>query len=242
MATINFRALAASLCVTLTACGGGGDEVTAPAQAPVTTLATPPAPVAELPCRDVRVILFGDSTMQGSQKYTLDANGRTALGRYLDTHTNRRVILNDQSAPGTTSSQMIAGWDGVKQGPVWPYKPDADFIVVNHGLNDAARVDGATYDLNLRIVASAGVPVVFETPNPTPDPMQNPTGYAAIMRTVAFETNNTLADVYAYVTAQPNWQALIGDGAHPTYELYLDLASNVVGPAMIPLVAATPCH
>lgn len=252
MISHQFTGLALALSVTLAACGGGGETgaapsdstSSAPTSAPAASAPEPTAPphqVVKSQCRDVKVILFGDSTMQGSQKYTLDANGRSALGRWLDAHSTRHVALDDQSAPGTTSTQMIAGWDGVKQGPAWPYKPDADVIVVNHGINDAARTLPAVYDLNLRIIASAGVPVVFETPNPVPDMQQDTTGYAAIMRTVAFETNQTLADTFAYVMALPNWQSRIYDGAHPDYLLYLALASDVVGPALLPLVEAVPC-
>src|SRR5882672_3628827 len=163
MISLKFTGLALAASVILAACGGGdaggGEQLTAAPQAaaPAQPATQPAAQPVKSQCRDVEIILFGDSVMQGSQKYTLDANGRSALGRWLDANSTRHVVIDDQSAPGTTSTQMVAGWDGAKQGPAWPYKPDADVIVVNHGLNDAARVTGPVYDLNLRIIASAGV-------------------------------------------------------------------------------------
>lgn len=239
---MNPKILTPLLCAVLAACGGGGDAVE-----PVAVAASQPAAASapqpvKAQCRDVKVNLYGDSTMQGSQHFTLDANGRSALGRYLDANSTRHVLITDLSIPGTTSTLMVIGWDGTQVGPAWPHWLDADVIVVNHGLNDAARVDGATYEANLRIIASAGVPTVFQTPNPIPDLGQDPKGYAAIMRTVALETHNALADVYSYVIALPNWLPMIWDGAHPDYDLYLKLASDVVGPALLPLVEAVPCN
>lgn len=251
MISAKFTSLALALSVTLAACGGGGETGAAPGDS--TPSAPTSAPAASAPaqsasqpqvvksqCRDVKVALFGDSAMQGSQIYTLDANGRSALGRYLDAHSTRHVVLIDKSAPGTTSTQMVAGWDGVSQGPVWPYKVDADFVVVNHGLNDSTRTPIDLYETNLRIIAGAGTPVLFQTPNPVPG-LTWMAGYTDTMKRVAQDTHSSVADVFGYVMAQPNWEKLIPDGAHPSYELYLALAADVVGPALLPLVEGVPC-
>ena len=57
------------------------------------------------------------------------------------------------------------------------------------------------------------------------------------MRKVAAAQHAPLADVDAWMRAQPNWKSLLsGDGVHPTQAGYREIVLKVLMPTLEPLV------
>lgn len=225
MIYLKFKALAASVCVTLAACGGGGSE--APA--------TSSAQSACKPLAVVRVQLFGDSTM-----VNLDAFTNGALQKAMDARFGAGVVaIQNRAMPGTDSSQLMSGGDGLNL--PWPQSLAADIVVINHGLNDYGRHDLAAYQTNLRAVGSSGVPVLFMTPNAST--VQQMSGHAGTMTATAQSLGSPVADVYAYFAAQANWPAmLMADGVHPLPAAEALIVRDVVAPALVKMVAPLRCE
>jgi lysophospholipase L1-like esterase len=185
----------------------------------------------------VRIQLFGDSTQWGYDPTTHHPVAQppvALLQAAMDARFGTgKVIVTERAAPGTTSSDLLAGTDDRNR--PWPSEVNADIVVVNHALNDSH--DGiplATYRANLvRFHAT-----VYETPNPVTVAWPE-APYAAAMREVAASLHAPVADVETWMRAQPNWQALlVSDGIHPTSEGYRRIVNDVLMPTLAPLVAA----
>ena len=188
------------------------------------------------PLETVRVQLFGDSTMVNLDAWT--KTDRTALERWADSRFGKGVVrFENRAVPGTTSQNLIDG-DGLNA--PWA-KPNADVIVVNHGLNDAARVEINAYRANLRIFGT-GTRIVYVTPNAAvPGVTPLPDAYAAAMREVAADLRAPVADVFAYTIAGDLKVTLL-DGVHPMPATEQAIADHVVAPALEPVVSALRCE
>jgi hypothetical protein len=117
MASIKSTLPALLLSVILVACGGGGSDAP-PTEAPSTC-----TPIAQ-----VRVQLFGDSTMVGYTAET-DAAAQHApvvmLQQILDARFGAgATLVTVRAMGGTTSGELLNGTDTVNQ--AWPKSVDAD--------------------------------------------------------------------------------------------------------------------
>lgn len=199
------------LVVVTAACGGGA-----------------PAPDAEpqpAACRStVKVQLFGDSTQVAAYRLGFL---RAELGKRF----GNSVVIELRAVSGSDSQQLRDGTDGLND--PWPQSLAADIAVINHGINDAKR--GTDYAANLRAFAAPGV--VFETPNPVHGQTYDTAEHAALMRAIGGAT----IDVYGYVAALPDWQAMLPDGVHPNAALHALIARDVTAPALAPRIAARLC-
>jgi len=188
------------------------------------------------PAKPVRIQLFGDSTQWGYDGKTDQAVAEppvAVLQAAMDARFGRgAVLVTERAVPGTTSAQLLNGTDGRNR--PWPREVDADIDVVNHALNDSnEHVPLATYERQL----AALHPTVFETPNAITIGWPAPP-YVAAMRKVAAAQHAPIADVDAWMRAQPNWRSLLSDdGLHPTQEGYRQIVLKVLMPTLEPLVA-----
>ena len=188
------------------------------------------------PAGPVRIQLFGDSTQWGYDDKTDRPVAQPPVA-VLQSAMDARfgagaVIVTERAVPGTTSGQLLKGTDGRNR--PWPREVDADIVVVNHALNDSnEHVPLATYERQL----AALHPTVFETPNAITVDWPAPP-YVATMRKVAAQQHAPVADVDAWMRAQPNWKSLLSDdGLHPTQAGYREIVLKVLMPALEPLVA-----
>ncbi len=187
------------------------------------------------PAKPVRIQLFGDSTQWGYDAKTDQPVAQPPVA-VLQSAMDARfgagaVIVTERAVPGTTSGQLLAGTDGRNR--PWPREVDADIVVVNHALNDSnEHVPLATYERQL----AALHPTVFETPNAITVDWPAPP-YVAAMRKVAAAQHAPVADVDAWMRAQPNWKSLLSDdGLHPTQDGYREIVLKVLMPTLEPLV------
>jgi len=188
------------------------------------------------PAKPVRIQLFGDSTQWGYDGKTEQAVAQPPVA-LLQAAMDARfgagaVVVSERAVPGTTSGQLLNGTDGRNR--PWPREVDADIVVVNHALNDSnEHVPLATYERQL----AALHPTVFETPNAITVDWPAPP-YVAAMRKVAAAQHAPVADVDAWMRAQPNWKSLLSeDGLHPTQAGYREIVLKVLMPTLEPLVA-----
>jgi acyl-CoA thioesterase I len=212
--------------------------MTLPSTAPFLLLAVfavASAPASGAQAKPVRIQLFGDSTQWGYDRKTDRPVAQPPVA-VLQSAMDARfgagaVLVTERAVPGTTAGQLLAGTDGRNR--PWPREVDADIVVVNHALNDShGNVPLATYERQL----AALHPTVFETPNPITVPWPTPP-YVAAMRKVAAAQHAPLADVDAWMRAQPNWKSLLDDGVHPTQAGYREIVLKVLMPTLEPLVA-----
>ncbi len=194
------------------------------------------APAWSAPAQPVRIQLFGDSTQWGYDSKTERPVAQPPVA-VLQSAMDARfgagaVVVTERAVPGTTSAQLLAGTDGRNR--AWPKAVDADIVVVNHALNDSnERVPLARYERQL----AALHPTVFETPNAiTVNWPAAP--YVAAMRKVAAQQHAPVADVDAWMRAQPDWKSLLSDdGLHPSQAGYRKIVLKVLMPTLEPLVA-----
>ena len=190
----------------------------------------PPAPPA------VRIQLFGDSTQFGLDGRTGRAVPQPPMALLQDAMDARfgagTVVVTERAVSGTTSGQLLDGTDGRNR--PWPQEVDADIVVVNHALNDSNHhVPLDVYARQLRQLHAT----VYETPNAITVPWPA-APYAAAMREVAASLHAPVADVDAWMHAQPGWPALLADGLHPTQDGYREIVLKVLMPTLEPLVVA----
>src|SRR5688572_5268485 len=172
----------------------------------------------------VKIQLFGDSTQVAAYRFGF-------LSAELSKRFGSGIVIELRAVSNTDSQQLLDGTDGLNE--PWPLSVAADIVVINHGINDAKR--RTDYAANLRAFAGPGV--VFETPNPVHGQTYDTAENAALMRAIGTET----IDVYRYVAALPNWQAMVPDGVHPSAALHALIAQDVTAPALVPLIAARLC-
>lgn len=231
MADVRTLMLIASLAV-LTACGGG-EAPTPPVPAPTPVPAS--APPACIPKAQVKVQLFGDSTMVGSVAgvYIGDVAGK--LQADLDARFGvGATTVELRAVGGTTAADLLAGRDGLNA--PWPGSVDGDVVVENHGINDMLYLkDLAGYTANLERLA--GRVTLFQTPVRSTEAWWND-AYAQAMRDVAAEHHIPVAEVHEYFRGR---QELLSDGVHPTVEGYALLVRDVLAPAVAEQVKALRC-
>jgi lysophospholipase L1-like esterase len=198
------------VCLVLGGCGGGGDAAPCP--------------------QTVRVQLFGDSTMWGTD----GATGQQALhppAARLQVEMDARfgagkVSVSSRAKGGTTARQLVEGTDGVNQ--PWPGSVNAEIVVINHGINDmqAHETQGEYLGWLTKLAANtAGATLVFETPNKVKSWDVGP--YADTMRQFAASQGLTLADTYTITDT-----SMLGDWAHPTDLSYAFIVSQSLAPAV----------
>lgn len=199
----------------LVACGGGGTSDPQPA--------TPCVQMAQ-----VRVQLFGDSTMEGWDGATGAYAVRTPTSELQDALDARfgrgTTLVTSRAMSGTTARQLVAGTDGRNQ--PWPRSVDAEIVVVNHGINDATHGDDlATYKAALAAIVAnpGGARLIFETPNAVRGADLAP--FAQAMR----DTGTPIADTFTLPVE-------LGDWAHPTQAGYIKIVRDSLAPAVIPVV------
>src|SRR5690349_2138929 len=105
----------AVLAAAMAGCGGGGTEAPEPAQ----------APVAAKPAADCSVDLYGDSIMAG---WYLRDMGLETPGQMLK-RMRPAYRVNERAVGGEQAVQRAPVFDG----------GGSRFVVVEHGVNDAAR-------------------------------------------------------------------------------------------------------
>ncbi len=189
-----------------------------------------------LPAKPVRIQLFGDSTQFGYDGKTDKQTARppaAVLQSLMDARFGAgAVLVTERAVPGSASVQLLAGTDGRNR--PWPQEVDADIVVVNHALNDAnTHVPLARYAAQLRRLH----PTVYETPNPNTVGWPS-ASYARVMRQVAAKQHAPVADVEAWMRAQPHWQRHLTDGLHPDDATYGEIVRQVLMPTLEPLVVA----
>jgi peptidoglycan/LPS O-acetylase OafA/YrhL len=134
----------------------------------------------------------------------------------------------------TRSDMLLNGTDGANL--PWPRSVRADFVLINHGMNDArpwAHVSIEEYKRNLRRFAEAPAQVIFETPNPSTAPGRDTTDYAQAMREVGSELNIRVIDVHTCFMRQSDWRARLYDGVHPDPKGLLYIVDQCVMPSLM---------
>lgn len=224
-------------------CGGGGTESATPGNE--TVIAATVVRSSCTPSAPIKVQLFGDSTLYG---YDSTVRGRApvypelALQRYMDLRFGPGVItIESRAVSGTTSSQLMAGTDGLNK--AWPEPVSANIIVTNFGINDQMTgVPIETYRANLAKLSVPPVKILFLTPLPywKVDTLQ-PT-YADEMKSVAASLGAPVADANAMALATAAWSTKYApDGAHPTSAGYQLINDKVLAPAVDSMVVALGC-
>lgn len=179
------------LAALLTACGGS----TAPEPTPV----APPVKPA------IHAHLYGDSTQAW--------NPHTGLVESLPAGSTVRV----SAWPGLTAIQHLNGVSsiGVPQFQWSVANCNCDTVVVNYGINDAAKlaVSPDTYYgwmTQMRSIAEAnGKKFIWQTPNPV-------THYSApLLAAYTGKADGQVADVYNAFIQYGNWWDLMADALHP---------------------------
>ncbi len=221
------RGLFPAFAIVLAACGGGGD---ADACTPIVA----------------RVQLFGDSTQAGFDGGTNAlAPHRPAveLQARLDAEFGPgATLVIDEAVNGSTAQELVAGADNHHQ--PWPRSVAAQIVVVNSGINDMVRYGGPRFGeyavaLDALSKVPPGVTLIFETPNIVKG--WEVSHYAQAMREAANRNRWPVADVYAYTSRLPDWQALIPDWAHPSDPLYVRIVDDVLAPAVAEQVRQLRC-
>lgn len=224
----SLMSVALSYLLLLTACGGGGS-------------ATPAA--AATACAPTVIQIEGDSISVGVGA-TDPANRPLPLLRAAFPS----ATVLDTGLAGSTSSDRMTGATIQGQGTAFapfPAGVKGTVYVTEFGVNDAwYGLPVADFKANVRRLAA--VPgAVLATPTPidlaraSPRPESVPTAaYAQAVREVAAEAGVPLADVQAYVLAQPNWQVLLVDGVHPSDALYRMIYAS----AMVPAIQQAICR
>ncbi|HEY4541832.1 MAG TPA: SGNH/GDSL hydrolase family protein [Noviherbaspirillum sp.] len=140
-----------------------------------------------------------------------------------------RVEVRNRGVNGGTACALLKGGE---QRPSWEQQmreSKADFVILNHGINDQWQYDLPTYRDCLRQLArvakSHAKQVVFETPNPTRDSgAEGLDRYVEAMREVARQEGVAVIDQYVYLTGLlkgRNPTVFAPDGLHPADSVYV---------------------
>lgn len=139
------------------------------------------------------------------------------------------VTVSNLGVGGTVATQLYAGTD---RNPVvpWPERMKmsrARIVTINYGINEIVenQTPKRFYDVETALVKVAlanGKLPVLATSNPVIDGRFNSrvSMMARMTRRVAKEQNVPLIDQFEYVSALPDWQRGMSDGAHPNASLY----------------------
>lgn len=195
------------------------------------TAATPPADSTGSPSEPKIVEYYGDSTVWGYRTNTGGQVDKPAPVAFAESLPNpSRYDVRNEGVSATTACDLLNGSDG--RHPAWSTQmanSKADYVLVNHAINDQWRYDVATYKSCLTGLAQGakqhGKTMIFETPNPTRD--SGSWGldvYVNAMKEVAAQQNVPVIDQYAYLTdylAGQSPYTICPDGLHPTQEVYI---------------------
>ena len=159
------------------------------------------------------------------------------------------VTVSNLGLGGTMATQLYAGTD---RSPVVPW-PDrmklsrARIVMINYGINEVVQnqTPKQFYDVETALVKAAltnGKLPVLATSNPVLGGRFNVrvAMMARMTRRVAKEQNVPLIDQFEYVSALPDWQRGMSDGAHPNaslYKLKADRDFAVLDPIVRQLIA-----
>lgn len=148
-----------------------------------------------------------------------------------------RVAITTRSVENSTSSQLLAGTDGVND--VWPDDIEADIVIINHALNDARQnVPISVYRnnlLELRKRLDYSKHIIWLPPTPVlpsiatwTTQIQYPfSAYVDVMREIARQ----FGDYFADTSVIPNWSSYITvDGVYPSQQGYQALVDQVLYP------------
>ncbi len=245
--------IAAAAVALVSACGGGGgsSEPAGAAAAPAAVVITPtqppaiaqPIPAASpLPRCEPQVVyleVFGDSTVDQLSKtgyLQADLIARYGAGA---------VVFQSRAVGGTTSTMLRTGRDG--RNDPWPGSVDADIVVIEGGINEVApwhpKMGAAEFRSNFEFFAANpnGARLIFMTPNSQVTWAAN-SPLPQVIRDVAAAHGIPVADADAVVRTWPGWAPQVPDGVHPTTALYQRIASDVLMPALQPLIDPLRCH
>ena len=190
-----------------------------PAPAPVTAPSAPAAPQV--------VEYYGDSTVWG---YRTNTGGQVAVpppAAFAAALPNPSAyVVRNEGVSGSTACDLLNGTDG--RHPRWSSQmaaSKAQYVFVNHAINDQWKYDLSTYKGCLRSLAQTakqyGKQMIFETPNPTRDDVSV---MANAMKEVATQENVPVVDQYTYLRNYLNGQSvysIVPDGLHPTDAVYV---------------------
>lgn len=173
------RALPFALCALLAACGGGSSDP-APAPEPVTKRL--PAPLETQRAPDCTVDLYGDSIMAG---WYLKDMGLETPGQMLK-RMRPAYKVNERAVGGEQAVQRAPMFDG----------GDSHFVVIEHGVNDAARgIDfAAALRSMVRQAKAEGRTVILTGLSQHTFPLDWVTAANELVRRVAAEEGATFAD------------------------------------------------
>jgi len=245
--------IAAATVALLTACGGGGGGSSEPAPAAASStpaggapVVTPPAVATPIPpatppqpCAPqlVYLQLFGDSI--AARLAATGALQADLIARYG----SGAIVFQSRAVEGANTDQLRNGTDG--RNKPWPGSVDADVVIVEGGITERAPWAPAfsvdAFRANFDGFATAPAKVVFMTPS-------SQRSWAAgsplpqVIRDVAAAHAIPVADADAYVRTVPGWESMVPDGVHPNDALYHLIASDVLMPALEPLIDPLRCH
>ncbi|HVL75324.1 MAG TPA: SGNH/GDSL hydrolase family protein [Noviherbaspirillum sp.] len=182
--------------------------------------------------RPVLVEYYGDSTVWG---YASGSDGRQVARPAPQVfaealRTRVRVDVRNHGVSGSTACALLEGTDG--RHPPWPEQmraSKAQFVILNHAINDQWRHDLEAYRACLRELARTarahGKQVIFETPNPTRDSgVGGLDTYVAAMKEVALQEGLPVIDQYTFLNDKLRGRSPLlfaPDGLHPSDTVYV---------------------
>lgn len=198
----------------LAACGGGaGSSPFEPTQ---------PASCAT---RVVSIAIIGDSTalgFNGTHGLPTDKGPQQLVQAAMDAEFGAgSTVVTDLAVSGTTALQV-------------PHI-NADVGVIVDGINDMRTEMETPAQFQAALLASGATLVV--TQNPIADRGWPEADFVAAARSAGLP----VADVNAWMLAQPDWLSLLGDAFHPSNAGYAAIYTNVVNPAIARQVAPLRC-
>lgn len=200
------------------------------------------------PClTTVTIQLFGDSTQLGSPP-RWEAKGdlpEPLLQAALDAEFGAGTTMVIARGVGATTSQELRDGTDTLNKP-WPQSVAADFVLINHGINDMRGVEGVTpavgeaqFEANLRFFAQTPG-VILETPIRPWN--AEPKDYAVITRRVAAELGLPLIEIRKTVQEYPDWCAVFSpDCVHLNDAGKQFVIRQAIMPVLRPLVASRLC-
>gem|GEM_PF-1260176 len=232
------------LVLMLAGCGGSGTDVSGappdqpgpseplpddPGDPPVDEPPTGEEPPADNP--PYVVDYYGDSTIWGWTPLTdgarVDTPAPQAFFNALPAAPENDV--RNEGVNGSTACGLLNGTDG--EHPPWSEQmqaSDANYVILNHGINDQNAYDLSQYRSCLtelaRIARENGKVVVFETPNPVSSGAV--ADYAQAMRNVAAAQQPAIPviDQHAFLLDYLDGASvdqIAPDGMHPNQETYI---------------------
>ncbi|WP_185640815.1 SGNH/GDSL hydrolase family protein [Burkholderia sp. Bp8984] len=237
--------LAVAVLLACAACGGGGDG--APAVTAVQQRVTLPLttqPIIHSPT--VLIEEDGDSKTYGATLVNGDyVQAPDNMPTYLRTLFNWQVQTLNNGIGHSTALDLLNGTGGFGV----PFaqrmaESKAQIVVISFGANDAtnrsetpAVFEQTLYQLTM-IAQNAGKYVVIEDASPATGVHEGDIAtYSLAAIDAAKQMGVPVIDQYNWIGHQPDWQALLSDGLHPTDTGYKMMAQQQYD-VLAPIVAA----